>query len=130
MKSPLSPLTDPEHFASGPLEYEGTGPVETAIREGRLHDIPGNEPTPETDALVASIKQKDQPDWLAAIRLEGKCKALERERDAAIDEIEAMLEAIRDTHDDLEMISVGDSSFQQRNEAVAALAKLRPFIKP
>lgn len=50
-----------------------------------------------------------------------------KELEAKDAEIEAMRKAIQDAHDALEMISVGDSSFQQRNEASAALAKLNPF---
>ena len=67
-------------------------------------------------------------------------RRLERERDAARAEIEAMREAIREAHTTLEGIAIakpsewGEMSDQfkpwAQNRSRHALTKLKPFIKP
>lgn len=70
-------------------------------------------PTPETDAAI--LESCGQ--WSFALR--AKMEKLERERDAARAEVEAMRKVIEEVCDDTETI-IGEN----------ALSKLRPFITP
>lgn len=81
--------------------------------------------TPETDALEASIKEKKQADFIAAIRFEGKCRRLERERDTArqaLAEASNHLSAFLGFHADA-------LSLDQVRALSETLQKIQPLIK-
>jgi len=82
-------------------------------------------PTPETDAVFA--KQNGQLCGGANLDFARK---LERERDEARDQLQAMREAIEDVNKILLSIQRNDI-FEEtmRNHATCALAQLQPFIK-
>lgn len=84
--------------------------------------------TPETDAAVIDGYTFCQKDMRPAIAF---CANLERERDAARAEIEAMREAIREAHDMVaEHIAALDWPALDAHELTAALAKLKSFLEP
>lgn len=88
-------------------------------------------PTPETDAFKRTVGTV----W------HDFAEKLERERDAAMAEIEAMREAIREAHDafvdlseywnkDQNEKAMADACWHTVETSSDALAKLKPFIKP
>lgn len=94
--------------------------------------------TPETDAAVIDGYTFCQEDMRPAIAF---CANLERERDAARAEIEAMREVIREAHDvfvnlseywnkDQNENAMADACWHTVETSHDALTKLEPFIKP
>lgn len=94
-------------------------------------------PTPETNAAVIDGYTFCQEDMRPAIAF---CANLERERDAARAEIEAMREAIREAHDvfvnlseywnkDQNENAMADACWHTVETSYDALTKLEPFIK-
>lgn len=84
-------------------------------------------PTPETDAMFTAFNHRE-PNAIAPADF---ARQLERERDKAREENEAMREAIEGVNKILLSIQLNDI-FEEtmRNHATYALAKLQPFIKP
>lgn len=86
-------------------------------------------PTPETDAEVKRI-QADQSIFVCEEFnvLSDFTRNLERQRDEARQQLEAMREAIKEAHEALEISSrsLHGSSYYK---AQSALAKLQPFLK-
>lgn len=85
-------------------------------------------PTPETDAAI-----DDSPYYQSRFVMVSAefAERLERERDAARAEIEAMREAIRNAHKFIrDIVKNYECGERVDREGDAALAKLEPFIKP
>ena len=96
-----------------------------------------NTPTPETDAAACRGAYMQDPSLYPEtigkqlVHIDDS-RRLERERDAARAEIEAMREAIREVYAALDACSHNLHSAYGKlsDNADAALAKLQPFIKP
>ena len=95
-------------------------------------------PTPETDA---DYKEAQDFERSALVEPLEKFLKVERERDAARAEIEAMREALREAHDvfvnlseywnkDQNEKAMADACWNTVETSSDAIAKLQPFIKP
>lgn len=90
-----------------------------------MSDTPTTRPTPETDDFILYMVRTDH-NWRKFAR------GLERQRDEAREQMQAMREAIKEAHEALKELRSFYIEFINLPPcaANAALTKLQPFLKP